>query len=173
LHTSTPDVELVDGGDPSEVLRLGEGMRLLGPSQFGREGEDAEITEEGNDGGASAQIRRGQRHFGALDRCTGFAERGGRGAGELRCRTRPRNGRERRRASAAFNKKKKGKGEGSGMGGATWRKEEGVPIERDMEGRRTGPDVLQRRGSSRDGRWSSGVQRRVEEAERAARVGYA
>jgi hypothetical protein len=35
LHTSTPDVEVVDGGDPSEVLRLGEGMQLLGLSQFG------------------------------------------------------------------------------------------------------------------------------------------
>jgi hypothetical protein len=59
------------------------------------------------------------------------------------------------------------------MGGATRRKEEGVPIERDMEGRRTGPSVLQRRGSGGDGRWSYGVQRRVEEAERAARVGCA
>jgi hypothetical protein len=34
----------------------------------------AELTEEGNSGGASAQIQRGWRRFSALDRCTGFAE---------------------------------------------------------------------------------------------------
>jgi hypothetical protein len=56
LHTSTPDVEVVVGSDPGEVLRLG-GIRSLGPSQFGREGTDAELTDEGNGGGASAQIR--------------------------------------------------------------------------------------------------------------------
>jgi hypothetical protein len=51
------DGEGVPGGDPEEVLRLRGGMRSLGPSQFGREGTNVELTEEGNDGGASAQIR--------------------------------------------------------------------------------------------------------------------
>jgi hypothetical protein len=50
-------------------------MRSLGPSQFRRESADAELTEEGNGGGASTQIRRGRQHFDALDRCMGFAER--------------------------------------------------------------------------------------------------
>jgi hypothetical protein len=36
----------------------------------------SELTEEGNGGGASTRIRQGWRRFGALDRCTGLAERG-------------------------------------------------------------------------------------------------
>jgi hypothetical protein len=42
-------------------------MRSLGPSQFRREGTDAELTEEGNGGGTSVQIRRRWWHFGALN----------------------------------------------------------------------------------------------------------
>jgi hypothetical protein len=84
---------------------------------------------------------------------------GGRGAGELQCRARPWNERERRRASTAFDQKEKGNGGGGG------------PVERDVEGRRTGPDVRQLRGSGGDGRWSGGVRRRAEAGEWVAHVG--
>jgi hypothetical protein len=100
-------------------------MHSLGPSQIGREGMDVELTEEGNGGGASVQIRRGRRRFGAPDKCMGFAERGGRGVSELRCRAQPWNKREQQRASAAFDQKEKGNG-GRGRhhaeegGGAVW-----------------------------------------------------
>jgi hypothetical protein len=80
-------------------------MRSLGPSQFKREDVDAELTEEGNGGSALVQIQHGRRHFGTLDQCMGFVERGGRGVGELRCQARPQNERERRRASVAFDQK--------------------------------------------------------------------
>jgi hypothetical protein len=56
-----------------------EDMRSLGLSHFGRENADAELTEEGNGGGALAQIWRGWWHFYALDRCMGFVEGGERG----------------------------------------------------------------------------------------------
>jgi hypothetical protein len=71
----------------------------------------------------------------------------------------------------AFDQKKKGNGEGFRAGGVTRRKEEVGLVERDVEGRRTGPDVRQLRGSGGDGRWSGGVQRHVEVGEWAARVG--
>jgi hypothetical protein len=40
LHTSTPDVEVVAGGDPGEVLRLGGGYAVVraGPIQKRRRG---------------------------------------------------------------------------------------------------------------------------------------
>jgi hypothetical protein len=42
---------------PVRSYGYGEGMWSLGLSQFRREHADAKLTEEGNDGGASAQIR--------------------------------------------------------------------------------------------------------------------
>jgi hypothetical protein len=110
-------------------------MRSLGLSQFGREDVDAKLTEEGNAGGASTQIRRGRRCFGTLDHSMGFVEKGGRGVGELRWRARPRNERERRRASAPFDRKEKGNGGVAPRGGrrrgvrssATWREGERGP----------------------------------------------
>jgi hypothetical protein len=67
----------VAGGGSGEVLQLeGGGIRVLGSRQKRKRNVGAELTEEGNGGGASARIRRGRWCFGALDRCTGLVERG-------------------------------------------------------------------------------------------------
>jgi hypothetical protein len=52
------------------------GIRALGPSQKQKRNAGVELTEEGNGGGALAQIQRGRRCFGTLDWCTGLTERG-------------------------------------------------------------------------------------------------
>jgi hypothetical protein len=44
----------VASGGSGEVMRLGGGIRALGPSQKRNRNVGAELTEEGNGGGASA-----------------------------------------------------------------------------------------------------------------------
>jgi hypothetical protein len=168
LHTSTPDVEVVAGGDPDKVLRLGGGYVVV----------RAELIRKRRRGCGAHQGGKQRRRFGAnpVRAVTLQRSRPMHGlCGEERkeCRTRPQNGRERWRAAMTFDRKKKGDGEGFNVGGATRRKEEGGPVERDVEGRRMGPGVRQLRGSGGDGRWYCGVQCRVEAGERAAHVGCA
>jgi hypothetical protein len=65
LHTLTPDVEVVAGGDPGEVLRLGGGYAVI----------RAEPIWKRRRGCGAHRGGKWQRRFGALDRCTGFTER--------------------------------------------------------------------------------------------------
>jgi hypothetical protein len=65
LHTSTPDVEVVAGGDPGEVLWLGGGYAVI----------RAEPIWKRRRGCGAHRGGKWQQRFGALDRCTGFTER--------------------------------------------------------------------------------------------------
>jgi hypothetical protein len=76
----------------------------------------------------------------------------------LQCQSR---GKE-KRGRVSLVMRVRGRG-GSGVGDATWRKE---------EGRRTGPDIRQPRGSIGDGRWSGDASTVREPGSRAARVGH-
>jgi hypothetical protein len=170
LHTSTPDVEVVAGGDLGKVLWLGGGYAV----------NRAEPIWKRRRGCGAHRGGKWQRRFDAnLARAAALQRsRPMHGLyGEMRkgCRRAlvPNMAAERKKDGGhqrLLTDKKREKG-GVRRGRCHTEEGGGGPVERDMEGWRMGPGVQQLHGSSGDGRWSGSIWRRAKAGERAVRVG--